>query len=674
MNWPGIHRRGLLAGLLVAGVAPVLLPAGRAEEPRWLTLRIPETSFEVDAEAKTEDYTVSGVKYDYKQLTLTPLLGLRAQGSIYHPNLLSFDLSGAAGWGWDNITSKSSGINTTRNQSQEVQRYLAQVYLLSAKPYNASFFAAQDHTYRDYDAFSSYTVDSTRYGGRMNWLTDNLNLSADMGYRNENNSGLNDSSEITETYLNFNGFYTRPMGQTTLNYRYDEFNNTYGYSGIPATLFASSQNSVNQSVGLSDSETFGSRKQINATTGVGYSLSHYGGQQTETVFANENITVDHRPNLSSLFSLDYSDSTLTAASASRLQGDYAVRHQLYESLTTRLDAHGNYDENSSLISSGSDDRYGLGWSEQYSKRLGLWGHLSLGTSVVIDHVDYNSSGGILTTIDERHQLYAPTSINYRPVYLTQPRVIELSVVVRGPGGIPAQLNADYQLIRVGQLTEIQLIPTSTILRNGDIVTVTYRSDSLINSSFEELNANVQIRVDLFGHLGLYSRLNWLDNNAPPQVLTETLTDVVGGVDYTWQWLRAGAEYEDYNSTFTQFQAWRFFQNFSFHPADASTLTVDFLETVYSYPRSGEQTQYLFVTRYNVQLLFSLAWYVEGGYSIMNVPGTDESLAAAKTGLSWSRGKLSLRAGYEYNRQDTTTGLQSSDIVRNRFYAYLKRTF
>ena len=665
MNWPIIHRRGFLACFLLAGVAQILPPAARAEEPRWLTLRIPETSLEMEVEDKTENYTVSGAKSSYEQLTLTPLVGLRTQGSIYHPSLLSFNLDGAAGWGWDYSSSKSSGSDVTSHDSQSLLRYLAQVYLLSAKPYNASFFAAQDHAYRDYGAFSTFTVDSMRYGGRMSWVTDNLNLNADVGYRDEMNSGLTDSSEITETYLNFTGTHKRQAGQTMLTYRFDEFGNTYGSGG--------SQASVSHAVGVSDSETFGSRKQITATTGAGYSLSEYGNQRTETVTANENVTVRHRPKLSSLFSLDYSHSAMTSVSASRLQGGYAVRHQLYESLTSRLDAHGNYDENSSLGSSASDDRYGLGLSEQYTKRLGRWGRLSLGTSVVADRQDYNSSGGVLTSIDEPHQLYSITNINNHTVYLNNPRVVAV-LSVFGPHNIPLSLGSDYQLFPRGQLTEIQLVETSAILRDGDTVTVTYQSDSLNNVSFESINAGVQIRLDLFGHLGIYGRLNWMDNNAPAEVLTQTLTDTVAGVDYTRRWLRAGAEYEDYDSNFSKYQSWRFFQGFSFHTGDASTLNVDFIQTFYRYPDSGEQTQYQFLTRYNAQLLFSLAWYVEGGYSIQNVQGTDDSLALAKTGLNWSRGNLSVRMGYEFNSQTTSSGQWTEDRVRNRFYAYLKRTF
>ena len=66
-------------------------------------------------------------------------------------------------------------------RAQELQRYLAQVNLLAAKPYNASFFAAQDHTYRDYGSFNTSRWTATRYGGRINWATDDIHPERGLG-------------------------------------------------------------------------------------------------------------------------------------------------------------------------------------------------------------------------------------------------------------------------------------------------------------------------------------------------------------------------------------------------------------------------------------------------------------------------------------------------------------
>jgi hypothetical protein len=47
---------------------------------------------------------------------------------------------------------------------------------------------------------------------------------------------------------------------------------------------------------------------------------------------------------------------------------------------------------------------------------------------------------------------------------------------------------------------------------------------------------------------------------------------------------------------------------------------------------------------------------------------------ARTGVTWTRGKLSFRAGYEFNTQSTTSGIWSEDRDKHRFFTYLRRTF
>jgi hypothetical protein len=629
-------------------------------EPRWLRLEPPQASVGVDIEGLREDVTSHGSTAVHENLMLVPLVGLRLQGSVYHPNLMTFDLSGQGGVGWmyDSVT--SPGYELTRHESQNLFTYLATVNFLSSKPYNATFFASQDHTYNNYDFFNTVTADSTRYGGRLGWSTEHFNLNADMGYRDLYTSGLTGTSEIAETYLNFNGLNQRERGSSTLTYSYDDFANRL--NGGPE------QTSLSQSVSASDTETFGSRDQITATTGASYGWAEYADQHAETFNATENVVVKHTPNLESFLALNYQDTHLDPASSYMFQGDAGLRHQLYESLTSTLDFHGNYGEASSPGSSSLNDRYGVGLNEDYSKRLGSWGHLTLGGGAIVDHQDFGSSGsGVLTIINESHVLKDTTV-----TFLNNPRVLAATVIVTGPGGVPNYDNGvDYRLIPHGEMMEIQRIPTSINLLDGATILVSYQSDSGFNSSFETLNVTAQIRLDLFNLVGIYGRLNTVDNNAPPQTLAETLTDLVGGADITWRWLRAGAEYEDFDSNFTQYQATRFFETFTFQLGENSRLGLNFNQVFYRYPYGQDQTQYQFIGLFNTQLSSWLSWNVEGGYYHQEALGATQDLAAARTGLILTYGKLTFKTGYQYNYQV----IENAEVRdRNFFYVQLKRDF
>jgi hypothetical protein len=638
-------------------------------EPRWLRLEIPQTSVGMEVEGLTESQNGGGLNSTHNQLSLIPDVGLQTRGSIYHPDLITFDVNSEFGWGWINDTVKSSGSVTTLNESDTLLRYLAQVSVLPVKPYNATFSAAQDHTYQTYSAFDSFTVDSTRDSGRFGWVTPALELNTEIGYRDDNSSGINGTTEVIEDYLNFYGTQKRQNGLSTLTYRYDEFENTINSSNR--------QNSVFNSVGLSDSETFGSRKQINTSTSAGFSEAQYSGQQTKTVTANENITVKNGPKLDSYLMLNFNDSSMSPVDSTTFQGTAGVRHQLYDSLTTTFDVYGNYDTSSSSTSSATDDQYGAGLREDYTKQLGDWGRLTLGAGIIADHEDHVSSGGVLSVVNEQH------SLTNAPFFLNQPKVITSTIQVRAlsDGTIYVE-GSDYTIITSGELTGIVAVPGSmNVTLHGSAVLVNYQSESLYNASFEDFNSSAQIRLDLFNQFGIYGRLNWVDNNAPPQALTQTLTDLTAGMDYTWRWIHAIAEYEDYDSNFSQYKAWRFLQSFNYQLSSASRCGLDFSQNFYRYSGDLNQDQYQFIARYNTQFEFPLAWFVEGGYDIFNMTTTDQNSAFARTGLTWSRGKLNVRAGYEYNYQTITTqatmpttAATTQQNERNYFFLYLKRSF
>jgi hypothetical protein len=675
MSFSLLQRYRWLAGLLVVGLAQRWVPAAWAEDPEWIKLDdLPEVSVGVEAEASTERTKLSSGSSTYDFSSVTPLVGLHTTGSIYHPNLLVFDLGGDLGWGWDNSSSTGSGVGQSRNDSEKLMRYLAEFNLLSGKPYNASVLAAQDHTYSDYGSFNTYTVDATRYGGRMNWSADTLTLNGDLGYRNEDASGLTDSSQLTETYFNFMGIQQRKFGETTVTLHVNDLENNINYGNRSDTR--------NWSAGISDSELFGTRRQIGFGTSLSYSQSEYSGQQLDALNASENLNINHRPNLDSYLMVNFNQSELRPLTSSQVQGTVGVRHQLYESLTSVLEGHGTQQENSAATGSSTFDQYGLRLSENYTKRLQSWGRLTVGVGTGMDHQDQgqSSSGGTILTAAEPHQLYLPTSPNYRPVYLNQPKVIDSTIVVSA-GSDTLVYPTDYTIVTSGELTEIKLVvPPSvhlqSLLQTNDnlAVTVTYQSESLGNSSYDTFNANVQVRLDLFNRFGIYGRVNWLDNNAPPEVLAQTLTDLIGGVDYNYQWFRTGAEGESYDSNFTRYQALRFFQNFDFALSGASSLGIDFNQSFYRYAGSRSQSEYQAMSHYNIRLPMNLNWYLEGGGLIQDAGGNEQVQGVARTGIGWKRGKLSLRVGYEFNSQSTASGGFTEDRVKHRVFTYLRRSF
>ncbi len=638
-------------------------------DPQWLRLTVPKLSLGVESQGLRENVksSISG-KSTHEEISVTPLLGFQTDGSIYHPNLVSFDLSGEAGLGWDNSKVSSPEYSQTRHESQELARYLVQLHFLDAKAYHASFIAAQDHFYRNYDFFNTATVDTMRYGGRMDWRTGGFDLSAEAGYREEHTEGLYGTTDFSETYANFNGLHQREHGSTTFAYNFDDFSQ---YSSEIGSL------GTTHSFSASDSETFGSRRQITASTAAGYNLYDYNGPQTKTFTASESVTVNHSPTLDSFANANYSTTELSPVRSSSFQGAAGLRHRLDESLVSGVDVHGTYDDFSDSGSSGSNDRYGLSLREDYTTSLGSWGRLSLGGAAIGDHEDHNVTGAILSIIREQHQAYLPTSPAFRPVYLAQPAVVVSSIQVFNSGNALVPEAGNYQVISRGELMEIQLAPAPIdplLSANPATIYVSYDSITPATSSYEALNTSAQIRLDLYDRVGLYGRANWLDNNAPPEALVQNLTDLVGGVDVNWRWLHVGAEYEDYDSNFSKYTASRFFQGLTFRVASVSTLGFNFSQIFYSYNQGGDENQYRFSATFDTRLNSWLSWNVEGGYYLRDISGTHENLAAARTGLRAAWGKISFNLSYQYNYQLVEQSFSREERDRNFFYVYLRRVF
>src|SRR5262249_28743018 len=147
------------------------------------------------------------------------------------------------------------------------------------------------------------------------------------------------------------------------------------------------QTSDNFGVALSDSETFGSRKQISLTSGATYAQAEYSSQTLKTVTATENLSINHSPTLDSYGTANYNHSDYQpSVTDDRFQGLYGLHHRLFDSLTSSADVHGFYEQNNSSGGISTYDTYGLGGAENYVKRLGAWGGLSIGIGAVGDHV------------------------------------------------------------------------------------------------------------------------------------------------------------------------------------------------------------------------------------------------------------------------------------------------
>jgi hypothetical protein len=660
-KWPWLV---LLAAVGASGQAQAQQRFRRVEEPRWLKLRLTEVSTGVYAESTMEQTTFkkAGTSFGHDRLFVGPSLGLGVEGSVYHPYLFRYLIhtEGAFGLGQQTL---ASATTFERNEFQYLGRFLGSADILANKPYHANLFATYDHTFRDYDFFSRATVDSWRYGTRLGYHDGPWTFGAGYARRDEDVASLSVASRSQEDTASFEAQHERPRGGTS-------FNSTLNFYSRADFDRMTAGRDYNFS--LADNERFGQRERFRLNSNASLSHRETPEETSDQLTVGANLAAEHRHNLSSFYDLTYDRYATENFSSANTLGRAELRHQLYESLTSTLTLQAADYEASDRAGSGFTRRFGLGFGENYTKRLGANHRLRISNSLFGEHVDRQS---ISTVENERHNFTdrlggAPPD----SFFLNLPNVNEATIVVTDDSDRqPAYLRGlDYDVTRNGVSTLIRRLSGSRIPA-GATVLVDYEAEPSASGSYEALSETFQVRFDLWNNLwGLYGRVNLFVNNAPRELLAQNLRSYTFGTDLTWRWLNAGAEYEIYDSDQSRYRAARLFQSFSFSPDPVSSLSLSFSQSWTDYTDAHRQEQdFRFITRYRRAVSGSLALDLEGGVAIRQGPGVDRTLATVRPGLEYSVGKTSLKVGYEFEHE---IFLDTEERTKHMFFIRARRVF
>src|SRR5690242_19426479 len=106
-------RRGC-ALISLLGAATVARAFEEPEESSWLTFRRSEGYLSLDAAAEQDNSGSSkGGNTTVNRIYLDPVLGIGVDGSLYHPDLLSFSLKPEFQYVWQQVGSVGGSASTT---------------------------------------------------------------------------------------------------------------------------------------------------------------------------------------------------------------------------------------------------------------------------------------------------------------------------------------------------------------------------------------------------------------------------------------------------------------------------------------------------------------------------------------------------------------------------------
>jgi hypothetical protein len=374
-------------------------------------------------------------------------------------------------------------------------------------------------------------------------------------------------------------------------------------------------------------------------------------QPTDKLMLQQNLRLQHSPQLESTGDFVFDTASAGATDSTTYQGRLGLTHRLYQNLTSAIDLHGDTTTGRGGGSTLTTSRAGVGLSEQYTKRFSPDLNVALGYGARFDHEDRHASGALLNVVNESHTLTDGVL-----TFLGQP-LITGPITVTDPNENPYTEGLDYQLIPHGQLTEIRRLNGGRIA-NGGLVYVDYTANLQPSATFWAIGHTGTFRLDFFrNHFGLYGRWLSLDYTGAKQLLLRTEDDKVIGLDTTWEWFRASAEYENMDSNLAPYDRVRLVQSFQFQPADEALLGVDFDENWATFRDTNiHDSSYSLITRYQQRFSPHLLWNAEGGLRLERGSNAtfDHTTGTARTSLDWTIAKLTLKLGYEYNSDSHRT--------------------
>ncbi len=496
-------------------------------------------------------------------------LDLDTRGSIYHPNLLEFNIGTSFGLGQEWYRGDFNDYINAYPYEYDIN-----LNFLKLKPYSFTLFANRSSTLNSRQFFEPIKVDNDLYGGEFRFQNKLFPVTLRLQSQNTKEDSFDFKRDRAEKSADL-----RISNQLGDFFR-SEFR--YIYKGLmeenPAIQgeIESKQEITSHDFSLSSRLDY---NKIHGNSNISY-LETSGILKTDQLRINENVYIDHTKTFTTLYNYNFSRYATGNFMSNINQGSIGCRHKLYESLVTEV-------KGDASLTNGTDFKeslYGPSVSLSYRKNV-PGGVFSAGYNFFYHRTDREATDAMINVFGERIIL---TDTNR--TFLANPDVILSSVIVRDTFGAILTLNIDYRLIPSGNLTEIQRVA----LPDNTPVLVDYEFSSPQSLKYDTVNNGINLRYDFKQLFSLY--YSYLDTAYKGITYTSAPTAAsplnnirksLYGAELRWRWFSITGEYEDDNSDLNPFQALRFRGSFTVSPTDNAHLGINAGHSRTDYEKEGD---------------------------------------------------------------------------------------
>ena len=570
---------------------------------------------------------------------LAAMADVLVRGSFLHPNLLHFSLSTSLGL--DEQEQLNAADTTTTEGS--VQSYNANAEILKAKPYGFTLFASKQRQRREYDFFNRVRVEGERYGGIFGYDHSVNPLSITLERLREEEPDLTRPRlrEEDSAFVSLKHIRASPE-LTELSYAMD----TYLHQQEDSTTLDGRR----QQLRLTDARDLGTRGNRSLRSNARYAFREdlKTERETHSLSIAEDLRTGYSATLSDRIAYSFTDSRSGDVVNRRHSGSWLLTHKLYKSLRSSLSVNTLLGDTEGTDASSETVRYGGGIGEQYTKRLADVGRLNISLGVRTFEDKHVSEGGSTDVIDERHTL-TDGSVEL----LNRAGVDTSTIVVRdGQGTTLYQQSLDYDVIPVGEYTEIRRVPGGDI-PNGGTVLVSYSAGDETEDRTSVMDRRLAASVDLFkDRVSIYGRVHDLESESDRQLAIADALDQVVGTRLSFANLSAGGEYQDRSAESASYTATRTYQSCSLRLGRRSKAQLRASQSERNYRDSAStySTQ-SYILKYNNYPRSGVWLSVQGGLHRERGDSRDRDRATARASLRYTYRQLSAAVAYEFEEED-----------------------
>jgi len=325
-----------------------------------------------------------------------------------------------------------------------------------------------------------------------------------------------------------------------------------------------------------------------------------------------------------------------------------VEHELYESLVSQLTA---YVQRQDFDSGFEIDRWGLRGNFDYRK-TNPWGMLFASYAPGYQMEKRDGNDQFVSAINQRYVFQDPF-----PIVIVNPNIDPASVVITDLTGRTFQEGRDYVIDAYEDRIEIRRVPTGEI-PDGTPVLIDYVYRLAGDFDLTTITHYFQIRQAFGFGLAPYWRYRYQDQDLSPKgsvgAIAEDIRDNVVGMEYLRYSWRLFAEYEDYYSNITPFEAVRLGADYTrrFSTGASGSLKGRWAKITRDEPDDRDTTLYTIEGRYWHPLTTDLS--VEG---VALWRDQDDTLSGRDQGLDlelaieWIVRQTEMRLFAEYGHYD-----------------------